>query len=148
MQNFPENKLLGAGYGHLPPRHTNLIPWEEVMVDLIGPWKVKVNEQEIFFNALMCIDPITNLVEMIRIENKTSNHIVQQFKNCWLNHCPCPNKCIHDKGGEFVGWEFQGLLARADIAHSPTTSHNPQANSVCERLHQTIANILRTTVAA
>ena len=143
-----KNKLLGAGYGHLPPRHANLVPWEEVMVDLIGPWKVKVNEQDIYFNALTCIDPVTNLVEMIRLENKTSNHVAQQFENCWLNQYPRPNKCIHDKGGEFIGPEFQSLLARADITDSPTTSRNPQANSVCERLHQTVANILRTTVTA
>ena len=108
-----KNKLLGAGYGHLPPRHANLVPWEEVMVDLIGPWKVKVNEQDIYFNALTCIDPVTNLVEMIRLENKTSNHVAQQFENCWLNRYPRPNKCIHDKGGEFIGPKFQGLLARA-----------------------------------
>ena len=27
-----------------------------------------------------------------------------------------------------------------------TTSHNPQANSVCERMHQTVGNILQTTL--
>lgn len=54
------------------------------MVDLIGPWKVKINEQEIFFNALTCIDPVTNLVEMIRIDNKTSRHVSQQFENYTL----------------------------------------------------------------
>ena len=40
------------------------------------------------------------------------------------------------------------LLARADITDSPTTSRNSRANSVCERLHQTVANILRTTITA
>ena len=85
---------------------------------------------------------------MIRLENKTSNHVAQQFENFWLNRYPRPNKCIHDKGGEFIGPEFQSLIARADIIDSPTTSRNPQANSVCERLHQTVANILRTTVTA
>ena len=28
----------------------------------------------------------------------------------------------------------------------PTTFRNPKANAICERLHQTIANILRTTI--
>ena len=39
-----KNKLLGAGYGHLPPRHASLVPWNEVMVDLIGPWKVNIQD--------------------------------------------------------------------------------------------------------
>jgi hypothetical protein len=29
-----------------------IAPWEEVAVDLIGPWKVKVNGQRVEFNAL------------------------------------------------------------------------------------------------
>ena len=41
--------LLGACYGHLPPRHVNSVPWCEVIVDLIGPWKVEIQGQEIFF---------------------------------------------------------------------------------------------------
>ena len=99
-----------------------------------------------FFNALTCIDPVTNLVEMIRIDNITSRHFSQQFESCWLNRYPRPNKCIHDKGGEFIGWEFQELLETANIIDSPTTSCNPQTNSICERLHQTVANSLRATV--
>ena len=67
-----ENKLTGAGYGELPLQKAILMPWEEVHVDLIGPWKVTVNNREFEFMALTCIDPITNLPELIRIEDKTS----------------------------------------------------------------------------
>ena len=41
---------------------------------------------------------------------------------------------------------FKQTLLRAGVIDSPTTSRNPQANSVCERMHQTVANILRTTL--
>eukprot|EP00957_Ditylum_brightwellii_P115445 8805021-Ditylum_brightwellii.AAC.1 len=37
------------------------------------------------------------------------------------------------------------MLQRNGIKDSPTASCNPQANAVCERLHKTVANILRTT---
>ena len=137
-------KLPGAGYGKLPPKEAILMPWEEVHVDLIGPWKVKLGTKEVEFNALTCIDPVTNLVELVRIENKTSAHIAKQFENCWLARYPWPERCIHDKGKEFVGFEFQQLLQGAAIKDRPTTSRNPQANAVCERMHQTVGNILRT----
>eukprot|EP00957_Ditylum_brightwellii_P118745 9056424-Ditylum_brightwellii.AAC.1 len=39
------------------------------------------------------------------------------------------------------------MLQRNGINDSPTTSRNTQENSVCERLHQTVANILRTTTS-
>lgn len=83
---------------------------------------------------------------MVRIENKTAAHVSRKFEECWLNRYPRPNKCIHNNGGEFIGWEFQNKLAQCGIADKPTTSRNPQSNAVCERLHQTVANVLRTTI--
>ena len=142
------NKLIGPGYGHLPPREAPLAPWSEVMVDLIGPWKIKVQDQDVYFNALTCIDPVTNLTELIRIESKTSANIARKFEESWLNRYPRPSRCIHDNGGEFMGWECQNKLIQCGITDKPTTSRNPQANAVCERLHQTVANILRTTIVA
>ena len=141
-----KNKLLGPGYGMLPPREAPLAPWSEVMIDLIGPWKIQINNEDVYFNALTCIDPVTNLVEIIRIENKTAQHVSRKFEECWLNRYPRPNRCIHDNGGEFIGWEFQRLLTQCGVEDKPTTSRNPQANAICERLHQTVANILRTII--
>lgn len=138
------NKALGAGFGELPSRNAPLLPWNEVAVDLIGPWRMSVQGVDVEFNALTCIDPVTNLVELILIHNKTAAHIAQQFENCWLSRYPRPNRCIHDNGGEFIGEAFQNLLQQAGIDDAPTTSRNPQANSICERMHQTVANVLRT----
>eukprot|EP00957_Ditylum_brightwellii_P044318 3362572-Ditylum_brightwellii.AAC.1 len=66
------------------------MPWDEVAVDLIGPWRMQVNGQEVEFNALTCIDPVTNLVEMIRLDNKMSEHVAHQFENVWLARYPRP----------------------------------------------------------
>ena len=38
------------------------------------------------------------------------------------------------------------MLQQWGIKDVSTTSHNPQANSICERMHQTVGNILRTTL--
>ena len=78
-ENCHQNKLIWPGYGLLPPRETPLVPWSEVMVGLIDPWKIETNGEDIYFNALTCIDPVTNLVEIICIENKTSNHVARKF---------------------------------------------------------------------
>ena len=80
-----KNKLLGAGYGLLPPRQAPFMLWSEVAVDLIGPWKIDLNGVEIEFKALTCIDPVTNLVEIMRVENQTAEHVAQQFENAWLS---------------------------------------------------------------
>jgi hypothetical protein len=58
--------------------------WEEVTIDLIGPWKVKVNGRQVKFNALTCIDKASNLVKLIHIDNETAEHIHDKFTQSWL----------------------------------------------------------------
>ena len=63
-------------------RDLRIAPWEEVAIDLIGPWTVNVNGKEILFQALTCIDTVSNLVELIRIDNKTAEHVRHKFQQC------------------------------------------------------------------
>jgi hypothetical protein len=72
-------KLAGHGYGLLSEQEVQIAPWEEVAIDLIGPWKVKVNGQQVEFNALTCIDTALNLVKLICVDNKTAEHICGKF---------------------------------------------------------------------
>jgi len=119
-------------------------PFEEVAVDLIGPWKFQVRGKPYELNALTAIDTVTNLVEIVLIDKKTSEHITARFAQSWMARYPWPKRCVHDNGGEFVGWEFQQFLDKCNVKDVPTTSRNPQANSICERMHQSVGNILRT----
>jgi hypothetical protein len=138
------NKLDGKGYGFLPEREVRSIPFEECAVDLIGPWIVQVRGIPYTFDALTAIDTVTNLVEIVRVDCKTSDHIMRKFAQCWLTRYPWPQRCIHDPGGEFTGPEFQTLLQNCHIRDVCTTAKNPQSNAVCERMHQTVGNVLRT----
>ncbi len=123
-----------------------IAPWEEVAIDLIGPWKVKVNHRQVEFNALTCIDTALNLVKLIRIDNKTAKHIRGKFLQSWLCRYPHPVRCLRDKGGEFIGQSFQSLLEIFSIKDVCSTSKSPQSNAICERMHQTVTNVLRTLV--
>ena len=139
-----KHKLSGKGYGLLPEREIRSEPFEEVAIDLIGPWKITIRGRIHNFNALTSIDTVTALVELIRIENKTAEHIASRFAQSWLARYPWPARCVHDNGGEFTGYAFQRLLEKTQIKDVPTTSRNPQANAICERMHQTVGNVLRT----
>ena len=70
-------KQQGRAHGHLPEREALILPFEEVNIDLIGPWKVTVAGREIEVLALTCIEPVTNFVELIRINNKAAEHVAQ-----------------------------------------------------------------------
>ncbi|KAL7525960.1 hypothetical protein ACHAXR_004955, partial [Thalassiosira sp. AJA248-18] len=117
-EHCQRHKLSGRGYGLLPEREMRIAPWEEVAIDLIGPWNIKVNG--------------------------TASHIRSKFIQSWLSRYPRPMRCVHDQGGEFIGSEFQWLLNMFSVKDVSSTSKNPQSNSICERMHQTVGNILRT----
>jgi transposase InsO family protein len=87
---------------------------------------------------------VTNLAEVIHINNKSFAHISIYFENNWLAWYPRPSCCIHDNGGEFTGAVFLHMLRVNGIKDVTTTVKNPQANAICERLHQSISNTLQT----
>ena len=78
----------------------------KIAVDLIGPWTLEVANQRVTFHALTIIDLVTNLVEVVRLDNKMSAHVAMQFVNTWLARYPKPTSCVFDQGGEFIGWAF------------------------------------------
>ena len=53
---------------------------------------------------------------------------------------------VHDKGGEFISSSFQSLLKMLSIKDVGSASKNSQSNAICERMHQTVGNVLRILV--
>ena len=113
-------------YGHLPARQVRGMPWQQVDVDIIGPWSVTTGTGKTYvFHALTCIDRITNLPELIRINDKSSEEVAAKFEECWLSRYPHPEMCVHDGGGEFIGPEFQALLYAFGIHDIGSNAYNP-----------------------
>ena len=66
--------------GHLPIKATEANPWEEIQVDLVGPWTFQLPPKwSVSVLALTCIDPFTDLCDACRLENKTSTHVASKF---------------------------------------------------------------------
>ena len=117
-------------YGHLAPQNAPIIPWSEVHDDCIGPWKVSLPDNNtIQFYALMCIDPVTNLIEILRFHGPpTTEKMKQLFENHWLARYPCPEKIVHDNGPKFLGHNFQFPLNYAGIKPTNISAHTPTSN--------------------
>jgi hypothetical protein len=139
-------------YGKIPlPTQKSLAPWEEVHVDLIGPWDVRYNSTSApgkstieKIQALTIMDKATGWPEFVAIHNKTSQTIALSFDSEWLCRYPRPAQAIYDNGGEFTGQEFQELLESYGIKPLATTVRNPRSNGVIERVHLTMGDMLRT----
>ena len=137
------HKQVGRGHGHTAAREAEVHPWREIAMDLIGPWKIRIGQQQHTFHALTIIDTVTNLAELVRLNGKSSAHVSFMFETTWLARYPLPRTCIYDQGGEFIGQPFQQCLQRNGVHGHPTSTKNPQANAICERMHQTVGNSLR-----
>ena len=88
------------------------------------------------------INVSTNLLEIDHLTAKTSAECANSLKNGWLSWYPRPLNIIHDNGHEFIGHTSQQLLCCAGIESKPTTSHNPQGNSLIESIHKSIEHVL------
>jgi hypothetical protein len=112
-------------------------------MDMIGPWTLEVSDRNEKFSALTIINLVTNLIEIICVSSKTSSAMTAHFVNVWLASYPKQISCVHDPGLEFMGWNFQEMLHSKNIQSCCTTTKNPQANVICEQMHQSVGNSLR-----
>ena len=100
-------------YGFLPPKQVkHLAPWDEVCVDMIGHWRISINQFEYQFHALTCIDPVICLHEVIPVTSASSKTVAEAFEDGWLSQYPTPTRCIHDNGNKFLGPAFTKCYKR------------------------------------
>jgi hypothetical protein len=60
-----------------------------------------------------------------------------------LARYPQPQFIVFDNGGKFKH-EFKQMCNNYGIIDKPTTSHNPQANLIIERVHKVVNEMLRS----
>ena len=132
--------------GHIPEKEPECKPWEILCVDLIGPYTIPTQngEEPLKLWALTMIDPATNWFEMVPINAKDSMEIAIKVENTWLSRYPWPTQLICDRGTEFMNDFAKMLEVDYSINRNKTTVRNPRANSILERIHQTLGNIVRT----
>jgi hypothetical protein len=139
-------------YGTIPlPSSNSLTPWEEVHVDLIGPWDVQYYSASIpgketieKIQALTVINKAIGWPEFIAICNNSIYHIAFLFDSTCLCHYLRPARVVFDNGNGFVEQEFQEMLQSYAIKPVPTTDRNPRSNGAIEQVHLTTGDMLRT----
>ncbi len=115
--------------------------------------------------ALTMIDPASSWLEIVEIPtitrvtakkvngkertieeeifDKLSDRISRLVNKIWLCRYPRCRYLIYDNGSEFK-LHFESLCGSC-IQRKPTTIKNPQANAICERIHQILGRMMRTS---
>jgi hypothetical protein len=134
-------------FGHLPEKQADVIPWKQVCIDLIGPYKIGSEKNKQYATTLHCltmIDPATGWFEIVEIPDKSSQTVANAFEMTWLSRYPWPTEVVMDRGREFMGEVKNMLREDYGITRKPITTRNPQANAMVECAHGTIHNMIRT----
>ena len=78
------------------------------------------------------------------IKDKTAINVANVVEQTWLTRYPWPTQIIYDKGTEFMAEFAKMIKDDYGIRKSPASVRNPQANSILERIHQIIGNVIQT----
>ena len=95
-------------YGHLPPKQAEVIPWQRVNVDLIGPYTIKTPSKVHTLQCMMMIDPATSWFKIAHICTASSAEMQRLFNATWLSRYPHPQQVGYDNSSEFK-WLFSEL---------------------------------------
>ena len=91
------NKKHNIKYGKLPAKEEKSIPWDKLLVDLIGQYKIRIE--------VTMIDTETGWFERIQYNNKQSDTRANLLEQTWLCRYPKPTIITYNRGNEFLGHE-------------------------------------------
>ena len=132
----------GSDYGHRQ-KTTGTIeskgPWDTLSVDIVGPLPAD-RRHEFIIVFVDCYSRFTILVP-------ASNHTADTVSDALLRHVVpyfgTPRRLLSDRGQEFVGEVWGKLTSTLGIQRVLTSPYHPEGNSINERSHRTINNMLR-----
>jgi hypothetical protein len=116
------NKKTRKQYGKIPVKMAEVMPWEIVQVDLIGPWKVKTPSGVKTQRCLTSIYTVTSWPERCEITDTISQTVMDAFHNNWICCYPRSIQVTFDNGSEFKS-VFKEMCDSLGTTCSPTTSY-------------------------
>ena len=140
-QSCPQCQL-GSDYGHRLKTTGSIQsrgPWDTLSVDIVGPLPAD-RRHEFLIVFVDCYSRYTILVP-------ASNHTASTVSDALLRHAVpyfgTPRRLLSDRGQEFVGEIWGKLMHSLGVQRLLTSPYHPEGNSINERSHRTINNMLR-----
>ncbi len=113
------------------------------MIDPTFSWFEIVEVPLVTWLTTMTVNGKAKVSEEL-IFDKSSNQIARLVNKIWLCRYPQCRHLIYDNGSEFK-LHFETLCNLYGIKRKPTTIKNPQVNAICERIHQVLGTMMRTS---
>ena len=132
----------GSDYGHRL-KTTGAIqskgPWDTLSVNIVGP--LPANRRHEF--AIVFVYCFSRYSILVPASNHTANTVSDALLRHVVPYFGTPRRLLSDRGREFVGEVWAGLTHSLEIQRLLTSPYHPEGNSINERSHRTINNMLR-----
>lgn len=137
--------LSAAPAGHLQPVTPPSSPFEQIGIDLVGPFprSSKGNRW-----IVVCADHLTRYCETAALPSATAGQVSSfLLHSIILRHGP-PRVIISDRGRQFTADVVEQLLRMCGSELRHSTPYHPQTNGLVERTIRTLVNMLSMYVAS
>ena len=139
-QSCPQCQL-GNNYGHrlrTPGSIQSSGPWDTLSVDIVGP--LPADRRHEFLIVL--VDCYSRYTILVPASNHTANTVSDGLLRHVVPYFSSPRRLLSDQGREFVGEVWNKLTRSLGIGRLLTSPYHPEGNSINERSHRTINNML------
>ncbi len=114
-----------------------------VVFDVIGPLPTTANGNRFI---LTMIDYFSKWAEAYALLNHKAETVADCIVKRWIAHHGIPVRIHSDNAPEFRGHVITRLKKMLSMKGTFTMPYRPQSNGLCERMNQTIENIIKCTV--
>ena len=139
-QSCPQCQL-GSDYSH-HLRTTGSIqssgPWDTLSVDIVGP--LPADRRHEF--PIVFVDCYSRYTILVPASNHTANTVSDTLLRHVVPYFGPPRCLLSDWGREFVGEVWSKLICSLGILRLLTSPYHPEGNSINERSHRIINNML------
>ena len=139
-QSCPQCQL-GSDYGHRLKTTGSIKssgPWDTLSVDILGP--LPADRRHEFL--IVFVDCYSRYTILVPASNYTASTVSDALLRHVVPYFGTPHCVLSDLGREFVGEVWSKLTRSLGIQRLLTSPHHPERNSVNERSHRTINNML------
>ena len=125
-------------------RHTKIHPvpikvpstrFQDINIDLVGPLPSSPDGHKYI---LTIVDRFSRWPEAIMLKGISAAEVASKLIESWISRYGVPHQITTDRGVQFEASLFHHLTKFLGIEHIKTTSYNPRANGLVERLHRTL----------
>ena len=132
----------GSDYGHRQ-KNTGTIesrgPWDTLSVDIVGP--LPADRRHKF--VIVFVDCFSRYTVLVPASNHTADTVSDALLRHVVPYFGTPRRLLSDRGREFVGDVWGKLTRSMGIQRVLTSPYHPEGNSINERSHRTMNNMLR-----